>query len=783
MNDRKNRVWAKPKTTLEEHTDAVLDAAELLFGEHSQTGSILTDLGRSFLRFFKVDEKDKETFLATLRVAVILHDIGKSNQSFFDAIEAALYKGFKAQHFRHEHLSAFVLYKFISPYIQDRNVNIDIATLAILHHHLKILNILGEKESFLGCPETGQNTLLLFHLIDVQILLKKIGIDSKPPKFPKDLNDETIRIWRENFADNYLEDTASKFKKRENRLFRAVKSALICADAVGSASNQNRLKMKSFIKECFNVRPFTSEDIEQLIINPRIDEIKKAKGGFSWHSFQNDVSKMGLRAFLMSSCGSGKTLAAYKWASELAKTISFKNIIFLYPTRATSREGFKDYSSWAGEIATLQHATSRFDLQDMFSETDDDFDKRHETTFTVDEKLFALGYWNKRIFSATVDQFLSFINHKYSAICMLPVLTQSVIIFDEVHSYDKNMFASLERFLDEFNVPVLCMTATLDEERKKSLEKRGLNIFPTQNNFDAYTDLTHQNEHKRYSISYIKQEIDNIFTTILIPKAISYLKKNKKVLWICNTIARAQHIATLLQQYSPLCYHSNFIVTDRKQRHIEVIDAFHSSTGCLAVTTQVCEMSLDIDADLIICEVSPVPPLIQRLGRGCRDVYLRHEGEQFCEVIFYYPESMNMEPAESPYASDEFLMGVKFCEYFNGKLASQKDLTEYLKTLNIQKPPDRSLAFLDDITYAKASEDPFREQHFSVDCVLDNQKAEYLRKKLDKNPDVKALARGHILSIGGQYVGKKIARQDKELGKYVYLVSSLRYNSFLGFQA
>lgn len=30
------------------------------------------------------------------------------------------------------------------------------------------------------------------------------------------------------------------------------------------------------------------------------------------------------------------------------------------------------------------------------------------------ERLFALGFWPKRYFSATVDQFLSFLEHSYS---------------------------------------------------------------------------------------------------------------------------------------------------------------------------------------------------------------------------------------------------------------------------------------------------------------------------------------------------------------------------------
>ena len=38
----------------------------------------------------------------------------------------------------------------------------------------------------------------------------------------------------------------------------------------------------------------------------------------------------------------------------------------------------------------------------------------------------------------------------------------------------------------------------------------------------------------------------------------------------------------------------------------------------IAVTTQVCEMSLDLDADMLVTEVAPVTAMVQRFGRSNR---------------------------------------------------------------------------------------------------------------------------------------------------------------------
>jgi CRISPR-associated endonuclease/helicase Cas3 len=98
------------------------------------------------------------------------------------------------------------------------------------------------------------------------------------------------------------------------------------------------------------------------------------------------------------------------------------------------------------------------------------------------------------------------------------------------------------------------------------------------------------------------------------------VKEKRKVLWICNTVGRAQ---TAFRRFKdegcPVrTYHSRFKYEDRRRQHRRVIKGFRrkrSKCGLVAVTTQVAEMSLDLDADILIAELAPVAALIQRLGR------------------------------------------------------------------------------------------------------------------------------------------------------------------------
>src|SRR5205823_6228201 len=152
------------------------------------------------------------------------------------------------------------------------------------------------------------------------------------------------------------------------------------------------------------------------------------------------------------------------------------------PTRGTATEGFRDYVGHAPEgRAALVHGAARYELLGMRANTPDLPPALRDKDFVPDEaehRLFALGLWPKRYFSATVDQFLSFMEHGYGALCLLPALADAAVVFDEIHSYDSKMWNALIAFLDRFDVPVLCMTATLPPTRRAELDCL-LRSYPT----------------------------------------------------------------------------------------------------------------------------------------------------------------------------------------------------------------------------------------------------------------------------------------------------------------
>lgn len=138
----------------------------------------------------------------------------------------------------------------------------------------------------------------------------------------------------------------------------------------------------------------------------------------------------------------------------------------------------------------------------------------------------------------------------------------------------------------------------------------------------------------------------------------------------------AQHLPEL--QIEPLIYHSRYRYKDRLEKHKAVIKAFKSDEPFLAITTQVCEMSLDISADLLISAMAPAAALIQRLGRLNRRIT---EEEGTHTAIVYHWNSPN------PYYLEELSTGIQLVGQLAGKAKiSQHDLSEVAAKLSCNAP-------------------------------------------------------------------------------------------------
>lgn len=701
------------KKTLYQHTTDVLEAFGALFGDEQNP----TLFARKWLQFFKISEAGFEAFYKCAQIAVILHDIGKSNVQFQQAVTNG-----GGQSLRHEFIGGwFLSLDPIRSLLETvEGADFQIIRASVMGHHLRlrsgILETADDEAPFIPLLPEGIYDVL--NLLTPQFLAP---LQESPP-IPRHINLNEIS----GAFDDIERDLRGCFDDdKRMQLLRAARTALILADAAGSglARETDRtvfIPPGDWIKRAFDDENFLSgEQIEEKVILPRRAQIEKsANKKFSFSDFQLEAANLSDRALLIASCGAGKTLAAWKWGTGAASRRTIRRFIFLYPTRATATEGFRDYVAWAPETdGALLHGTSAYELQDMFENPD----SRSEKDFLTNDRLFAVGFWQKRIFSATVDQFLGFMGHDYRSSCLLPLLAESAIVFDEVHSFDSRLFSALLGFLKKFDVPALCMTASLPPSRLEQLREAGLEVFPE--NPEIFPDLKEKASAPRYNIR--KSTRENALEEVK-----SAWERGEKILWVVNTVKRCQdaagELADLLPEARVICYHSRFRLKDRQGVHKELISAFRESGPMIAVTTQVCEMSLDLSAGLLVSEYAPLTSLIQRMGRCNRYLEITGGGE-----ILLYPPEKNL-----PYGAEDMKNVEPFLNRIDQKTVSQLTLQELLEELSPStREMKKLLPFLEDDGFANAAGDGIRDiDGHTVSAILEADVGEYHRMRKEGRP-------------------------------------------------
>lgn len=775
-----NQLFAKstrpglPQKSLIQHTRDVVDAVRLLFGSRDKP----TRLGNQWREFFQF--RDFAPFHDAVIAAAAFHDIGKANESFQHALEHG-----SRQAIRHEHLSALILsLDDVADWV-GRRADIDwkLVLAAVASHHLKtnheeFANKRTDVDS-LRIPTASDDFQELLALIEQSAklgtkefpLIPEVWSFSVPKGFQMGPHVRSVRD--QLYA---LDRSLARDEPRRRHLW-AIRAALIAADAAGSAFDRLGQLPGDWIAQAFDSsRLCTERSIWETVVDPRVNQLRNigkwndGNGRGGWNTFQIECERQPSRSLLLAPCGSGKTLAAWRWIASQLGARPAARVIFLYPTRATATEGFRDYVSWAPEDeAALVHGTADFELCGMFENPADPDDPRQARDYQPEARLFSVALWEKRIFSATVDQFLAFLQYQYGPVCLLPLLVDSVIVIDEVHSFDRAMFSALKQFLQSFpTVRVLCMTATLPAHRRNDLTGDcGLALYN-----EKPADLVKVAKHPRYRVKSVEK-------TEVIGHVKAALRDDKRVLWVVNNVRRAQQLPleilranpdcehlTILDRVPVYCYHSRFKLEHRRDRHREVVAAFQQEAGpVLAVTTQVCEMSLDLDADVLVMEMAPVTAMIQRMGRCVREA-LPKSG-RIGDVFIYVPDDT------LPYDDDILRGAAEFVAELAGKSATnQLDLEAALERWAPQvRERDKECSFLESGPYAMAREQTFREANdFTASAILDDDVEKFLSAPAAKKA-------GYVLPVPHRFLKDGGGR----LPGFLRIAPGSNYHPLVGF--
>jgi CRISPR-associated endonuclease/helicase Cas3 len=690
-----SRLWAKSwdeskdgpapeHVFLQGHLRDVLTAAD----------QVIDATGKEQLRAFGLNPDDWfGRFRRVVRLASAVHDLGKANSHFQGMIGGDASRFCKRQGLRHEWVSWLILQSddvrdWLMPALGNsthQDMDWSVMLWAVTGHHPAY----GRPSPPIDVPEgAGSEMLLSIEHADFQACLNWLaatfGLDT----------DATLRL---NVDTLILSDAIGRINQvaveyaitwgrwNDERAFpgmlafvAAVKNCVVAADVAGSALPNDVADLqqrKQWITSAFKRVPKKS-DFDAIITHRLTENFGNLARIHQLRPFQCEVADFaGDVTLVKAGCGSGKTLAAYHWARERHVN---RRLYMCYPTTGTATEGFRDYlfDEIAGSPlfgARLFHGRADVDVKRILKINDQFDDTEDDDALT---RIESLDSWSTPIVTCTVDTVLGVMQNHRRGLYSWPALAGAAFVFDEIHSFDVNLFGALLRFVRTLRgVPILLMTASLPEKRLKLLRnvvaRRGAELV----------EIGGPSELETLPRYHRGPDFDGVELIDEVATELRRTDRPGKVLWVCNTVNRAMDAADRCRAVGlePLIYHSRFRYEDRIRQHGRVIDRFRSDTiPALAICTQVAEMSLDLSATLLVSDLAPISALIQRLGRLNRRAY--SSSQPTMPFIITLPTDKNGKLSSLPYLEDSLLQGQRWLANLPSRV-TQRDLSDVWEAL------------------------------------------------------------------------------------------------------
>jgi CRISPR-associated endonuclease/helicase Cas3 len=689
------RLLAKSSTTPDEPREA-----ETLPGHLKGVGRVARALverrGDAILSALGLaPDRYRDWLRAAVLAGALLHDIGKANDQFQLVVRG---RGLP-QALRHEVVGAWLISS--QERLKDwlfaglRRPVCLLALRAVLGHHLQF-----EPGRSLRARPSGTTVMDVFsEHPDFVGALNAFGRElgrGAPPSLPRlriELADPEALQPVEGLVLE-VDEWWQQCSEEERRLAGAVAATVIAADVCGSAL------LRDGKHEPAN---WAAEALSQTCSGGDLrDVVRRRLGDQPPRPFQKAVAETRTRVTLLTAgCGAGKTVAAYLWAARHAVG---RKLFFSYPTTGTATEGFATYAlpEFAGDTK-LVHSRASFDIV-RFLENGSEGEESYAVRELV--RYQGLNPWGAKVVVCTADAVLGLVQLNRVGVFSFPALAGSAFVFDEVHLYDDKLFGALLAFIAAFRgAPILLMTATLPPARRRALEELCDKLGEELSEFAGPEELETL---PRYELASASREE-------AFERAVRAARDGLRVLWVANTVERAVAVAKQAETFGIRVepYHSRYRYEDRLKRHEAVVGSFRPGSSCegiLAATTQVCEVSLDISADLLVTELAPIASLIQRFGRLNRWA-TPESGEGPKQALVIEP------PDSSPYRREDLERARRWLGDVAGRPVSQRELSEAFVHVLQSEPPPRSVrsAWLDEAWHLEPA--PLREPGATVPVV------------------------------------------------------------------
>jgi len=650
---------AKPDQTYREHIE-----------EAYRAWRVTVDAKRRLIeRFSEQHGFPVERFLKGSLLTVVLHDLGKMIIPFQEMMEAKRTgKKFNFKNnYRHE-LVSFVFAAYAASLLNKETpfTKLPVEALAVAGHHRPLNTDLTffERERTSLNPQISHEGLKEALELAEEIFLRhgwQLPAISDRLEQEKPYNRLAALVDPCNNIIGKLLNIDGHDKARD--LYILTKGLLHYADWYSSGKTE--------------VNYSVEKSPEQLIgiLAKRCQEKKIPFSGL--RPFQREMGDCSGHLLAVAPTGSGKTEGSLLWALKNATEMGRAKIIYLLPTMNTANQIWQRLADIFGkENVGLTHSTANLFLLNESEEGEgDSWEDRRNLLF--DQSFM------RPVTIGTVDQLLTSGFNAGRWVLKEINAANAVIVLDEIHSYDGwtlGLLTSCIRHLAARGSRFLMMSATMPQMLIDILK----NVL---NDFTLVKEESLLNASRSYyhvKDCYIEEAESDII------KAVS---AGYKVLVVVNTVEKCQQLARHFSELKPVCYHSRFILKDRKNIEKEL------EKKQFVIATQVVEVSLDIDYDWLFTECAPPDAVAQRAGR-----INRYRDQKRDSRIYIYKASPQAEKIYNPLEDPDLLeRSYNAFQCHRGKLR-EKDLIDIIEEVYKSYRIDETRPFQDALKVYKQTQ-------------------------------------------------------------------------------
>lgn len=632
-------------------------------------------------QFCKRWQLNIEFFLKSLFITVYLHDIGKLTKQFQENIK----NGRSSQRYPHAFFGQFILNEIDFPSL----LKVPLEKAAILGHHTQLYYQLYAGDEGFNNPSFLEEDINAFVKNSKDIYIE-LGFDKwflfdglKINSLP-----ELRKFWgilRDDRNDLIRETSSFEEKEKLKSIFCYIFSILENCDDYSSAEFSEFISGYTGIDSEFDsVIEEPTKYIPRLCVD---DPYEKILGKNNPYDYQKDepgklCGDIPFYGLLFAPCGRGKTEAALIWALKAMRKYQRNKIVFALPTQITSNAMWERFCELFGKGETkeekietgkkyigLFHGKSFIKLkEEKAGEKEEEEDLTVEDLEEVRGENFKGNVIFKPITVTTIDHLIySFVHGFSQADFALGNLQNAVIVFDEVHYYEKDTknhnkstldhLATLLQILKEMKIPNLLMSGTLPDFFVKEVKQ-------INSEYEGpYTDNEGLNfEPFKLNISKEKIVTKEAINNEIIEEIVENYHNDKGLVQfiILNTVERSKSvydalIAKLSQsEENPriILHHSQFTHQDRADKERDILQKLNKEKlrPFILVATQVIEISLDISCDIMYTELAPGDALGQRGGRlNRKERTWISNGFEHTMKVFIPEELYDDEPKKRPY--------------------------------------------------------------------------------------------------------------------------------------